>query len=186
MIDLFPGPALLATRTHPDYEFTAGTQVLATTRQRSVDPKHWLRYVLRLLISRHATRHAEMEILDPAGVPRLIIALDAGEHNRFAANLRLTDGTPIGRAAAHSGIFSPFPEIQLSDAAGRRLGHLTTNSGAPQAYAADGRLIAELTWTPEPRPFAKPAFTLRFLRPGLPAELRALIVAGLIAWELPR
>ncbi len=185
MIDLFADGDLVATRTHTRYEFSAGGRIVASTRNRPVAPTHWWSYVARLLVSRNATRRWEIDVLDASDVPRWQITLAPGGPHTFAADVTLPDGTPVGRASADGGLFNPFPRIELTDPTGARLGH-ATSKGAPQVFDADDRLIAELTWQGAERPFDKPRWRLAFVRPDVTAELRAVVVAAIIAWELPR
>lgn len=185
MIDLFADGDLVATRTHTHYEIAAGGRLVASTRNRPVAASHWWSYVLRLLGSRHATRHIEIDVLDASDVPRWQITLEPGDPNTFAAEVTLSDGTPVGRASADGGLINPFPKIELTDPSGTRLGH-ATSKGAPQVFDAADRLIAELTWQGAERPFDKARWRLTFVDPDVSAELRALAVTAIIAWELPR
>lgn len=185
MIDLFADREVVATRTHHRYEFAAGGRVIASTRDRPVAARHWASYVFRLLGSSSVTRHVEIDVCDASDVPRWQISLAPGRPNAFAAEVALSDGTPVGRARADGGVFSPFPTIELTDAAGEPLGR-ATSKGAPQVFDTCDRLVADLTWQGARRPFDKPRFVLRFADPDLPAEHRAVIVAAMIAWERPR
>ena len=185
MIDLFAGGDVVATRTHTTYEFTSRGHLVARTRNRPVAATHWWTYVLRLLASSGATRRHEIEVLDTGDVVRWLIALDPGDPNTFAAEVTLPDGTLVGRASADGGFLDPFPTIELTDSAGTRVGYATSD-GAPQVFDPDGRLIAELTWQGAERPFDMTRWRLQFLVPRVAAELRAVVLAGIIAWELPR
>lgn len=185
MIDLFADGDLVATRTHTHYEISAGGRLVARTRNRPVEATHWWRHVLRLLGSSSATRRIEIDVLDASGVPRWQIVLEPGDPNTFAAEVALPDGTPVGRASADGGLLNPFPKIELTDSTGTRLGH-ATSTGAPQVFDAGGRLIAGLTWEAAQRPFDKPRWRLAFHVPDVTAELRAVVVAAIVAWELPR
>lgn len=185
MIDLFENGDLVATRTHTTYEITSHGRVVASTRNRPVAASHWWRYLVRLLGSSAATRHIEIDVLDAAEVPRWQITLAPGKPNVFAAEVTLLDGTPSGRPNADGGLINPFPTIELTDATGARLGH-ATSKGAPQVFDVDDRLIAELTWQRAERPFDKPRWRLGFADADFTAELRAVVVAAIIAWELPR
>lgn len=185
MIDLFADGDLVATRTHTHYEISAGGRLVARTRNRPVAATHWWSHVLRLLGSRHATRRIEIDVLDASDVPRWQIVLEPGGPQTYAAEVALPDGTPIGRASADGGLVNPFPKIELTDPTGVRLGH-ATSAGAPQVFDAGGRLIAELTWQGAERPFDKPRWRLAFVDPDVTASLRAVVVAAIIAWELPR
>ncbi len=185
MIDLFADGDLVATRTHTDYEITARGRLVARTRNRPVAATHWWSYVLRLLGSSNATRRMEIDVLDASDVPRWQMTLEPGDPNTFTAEVTLPDGTLVGRASADGGLLNPFPTIELADAAGARLGH-ATSKGAPQVFDADDRLIAELTWQGAERPFDKPRWRLTFVDPDVTAEVRAVVVAAIIAWELPR
>jgi hypothetical protein len=84
MIDLFADGDLVATRTHTTYEFTAGGRVVARTRNRPVAAAHWWSHVLRLLWSRNATRHIEIDVLDASDVPRWGITLAPGDPQLLA------------------------------------------------------------------------------------------------------
>ncbi len=185
MIDLFADGDLVATRTHTQYEISAGGRRVASTRNRPVAASHWWSYIVRLLGSRNATRRIEIDVLDASDVPRWQIVLEPGDPNTFAAEVTLVDGTPVGRASADGGLINPFPKIELTDPTGARLGH-ATSMGAPQVFDAGDRLIAELTWQGAERPFDKARWRLAFVDPDLPTELRAVVVAAIIAWELPR
>lgn len=126
MIDLFADGDLVATRTHTQYEISAGGRLVARTRNRPVAASHWGSYILRLLASSHATRRIEMDVVDASDVPRWQITLEPGDHNTFAAEVTLPDGTPVGRARADGGLLNPFPSIELTDPTGVRLGHATS------------------------------------------------------------
>lgn len=185
MIDLFADGEVLATRTQTDYEFEAAGRRVASTRQRPVAAGHWWSWFGRLLGSSTATRHMEIEVLDPSDVPRWLITLSPGGPNTYAAEVTLSDGTLVGRATADGGTFNPFPKIELTAADGTVVGHGTTK-GTPQFFDAADRALTEFTWQGAERPFDKPRWRLSFLDPTIDAELRALVVAGIIAWELPR
>lgn len=185
MLHLFADGDLVATRTHTRYEISAGGRLVARTRNRPVAATHWWTYVLRLLGSSHATRHIEIDVLDASDVLRWRIALAPGDPNTFAAEVTLPDGTPVGRASADGGLLDPFPRIELTGPTGVRLGH-ATSKGAPQVFDAHDRLVAELTWVAAERPFDKARWRLVFVDPDVTAEMRAVVVAAVIAWELPR
>lgn len=185
VIDLFAGQELVATRTHADYEISAGGSVVARTRNRPVAATHWWSWILRQLATSSATRRHEIDVLDPSDVVRWTITLTPGGANVFAADVTLPDGTPVGRASADGGMFDAFPRIELTDATGAPLGH-ATSKGAPQVFDTADRLVAELTWVGAQRPFDKPRWTLTFTDPGPAPDLRAVVVAAIIAWELPR
>lgn len=185
MIDLFADGDLVATRTHTQYEISAGGRLVASTRNRPVAATHWWSWALRLLASRHATRHIEIDVLDASDVPRWQITLEPGDPNTFAAEVTLSDRTPVGRASADGGLINPFPKIELTDSTGAQMGH-ATSKGAPQVFDAEDRLIAELTWQGAERPFDQARWRLTFVDPGVSAEMRAVAVAAIIAWELPR
>lgn len=185
MIDLFAGRAIVGTRAGVDYEFVADGRVVAATRSRPVAATHWWSWVGRLLGSSSATRRYEIEVLDPSDVPRWLITLSPGSPNTYAAEVTLVDGTPVGRVSADGGTFNPFPKIELTAADGTVVGH-GTSKGAPQFFDAADRPLTEFTWQGAERPFDKPRWRLSFLDATLDAELRALVVAGIIAWELPR
>lgn len=185
MIDLFDADEIVASRTHTQYEFSAHGRIVARTRNRPAAAGHWWTYALRLLGSSSATRHTEIEVCDDAGSPQWQIALEPGDPNTYAADVSLPDGSSIGRVSADGGLIRPFPRIHLVGPAGEPLGH-ATSAGAPQVFDTSDRLIADVTWLGARRPFDKPRFVLRFVAPEISAELRAVIVTAIIAWELPR
>ncbi|GAB4065284.1 hypothetical protein GCM10028777_14310 [Angustibacter speluncae] len=185
MIDLFADRAIVGTRTNTDYEFVADGRVVASTRSRKVAATHWWSWAVRLLGSSSATRLYEIEVVDPSDVPRWLITLSPGTPNTYSAEVTLVDGTPVGRVSADGGTFNPFPKIELTAADGTAVGH-GTSKGAPQFFDAADRPLTEFTWQGAERPFDKPRWRLSFLDPTLDAESRALVVAGIIAWELPR
>lgn len=175
----------IPTRTHTQYEISAGGRVVASTRNRPIATTHWWGQALRLLASRHATRHIEIDVLDASDVPRWQITLEPGDPNTFAAEVTLSDGSPVGRVSADGGLVDPFPRIELAGPTGARMGH-ATSKGAPQVFDAEDHLIAELTWPGAERPFDKARWRLTFVDPDVSAEMRAVAVAAIIAWELPR
>lgn len=183
MIDLFPGPEIVATRTHYAYEVTAADgRLLASTRERTSGPGQSGSLVRRLLHSSRSNPAIEIDVRDASEVPRWEIALEPGDVTTFGASVSLADGTPVGRVGAEGGLLRPFPTIELTDAAGTRVGH-ATSKGAPQVFDAADRLVAELTWIGSRRPFDKPRWSLTFHDPDLSPVMRALAFAAIVAWD---
>lgn len=184
MIDLLPATVVTVDRDGDAFEFAADAGVLARAERQGLTLQQELRHMVRLLGSRFATPPEIYHLVDAAGVPHVLLHKAPGRRVSFEMSVSTADGTPVGTAVAAGGLLSVSPDIRLTDATGRPMGHLTSG-GTPTGYDAHGVPVVEVTWVGSGRVVNPPRWRLTFFETPEP-ELQALLVAAFLGWVLTR
>lgn len=184
MIDLFSDDELLVNLDASDYLITGASGEVARVRFRSPEMKHEVRHLLRSLLSRFATPRTEFTVADGAGEHRFDIVSGQGHGTSIDLTVTEVGGALVGTVATAGGSFNPFPKIELADAWGQPVGHLTTK-GALHAYDLTDREVASVLVGSTKPVFGKVRYELKFFGSVSP-QSKVLILAGLIGWDLTR